>query len=169
MCMEQFVIENKSNEDIYNSFLKCIYLSVLFVVKNHEIAKDILFRSFEKVILFDYHFYNFKGLKVKLNENISISMKKFMMLNPSIQDSLFDYNIPDEIYLLNFNIYKFFNDLDNKIIIGLLFMDKNSKELSSVIGIDEQALIERFKVLIKHIKVTCFDNVKNIFYKQKVG
>ena len=158
-------------EEIFNNYLKASYLSILSKVKKTNVALNIIYKAVEKVFMMDYHLGNLLNIKEKLsryvlmNEKIYISNNKNEIENIDIKD--IDTTIPDELYVLNFNIYKIFNEIDNQIIIDILIFRKDMQDLIVLLNFDEEYIVDRYKSILKYTKTMFTEVVKPVFEKLK--
>ena len=77
----------------------------------------------------------------------------------------YNLTIPKELYLFNFDLYKLFNDIDNKIIISMIVFDYEIKDIVTLINFDEDYILEHYKNIIKQIRVVFFDKINPLFRK----
>ena len=74
-------------------------------------------------------------------------------------------NIPLILYKLNFDIYKIFNEFDNKLLIGTIIFKKDLVEMASILKTDVNIVIERYSTLLNQIKSMFYERVRNTYLK----
>lgn len=154
-------------EKIFNNFLEASYLNVLVKIKNPQESLMIIYRAFERVMMIDYHVDDLLNIKERLFRYILNQEKNYLLNNKSVIDSIeienVDSTIPEKLYLLNFNAYKIFNDVDNQILIGILIFKKDIKDLMILLNNNEKYILERYKSVLQYIHMVFNNNIKELF------
>lgn len=150
---------NNYCEKILNNYLENIYLELMSIFNSSDIVVKIIYRAFEKLFLVDFDYINFLLVKDKFVENIMSQMKKY----PISLKSEKGCNIDKRIYLFNFNLASYFNDLDNKIIVCIIAHKMELSKISELLGYEEEFIKNRFLSIIRWMKVHFINVIKPIF------
>lgn len=162
--MESNQLNSSIFESIYNNFLENSYLYILSYVKNSAVALDIIYKVVEQIFLYDYYVDSLLRLKDKLILYARKQIKDYLQENKTFTDS-YDLTIPPKLYLFNFDVFRIFNEVDNQIMISLLIFNYEIKDLVTLIHFDEDYIRQRYKMVLKQIKMLFFDKIKPIMKK----
>lgn len=164
--MESENLNTNIFENIYNNFLENSYLYILSFVKNSAVALDIIYKVVEQIFLYDYCVDNLVKIREKMVRYVRKFIKEYMASNSKMPlNEKYNLTIPKELYLFNFDLYKLFNDIDNKIIISMIVFDYEIKDIITLINFDEDYILEHYKNIIKQIRVVFFDKINPLFRK----
>ena len=117
-------------EKIINNYLESMYLSLMSIYNYSNIVINAIYKDFEKIFVVDYEYINFLTIVDKINDNINFQLKKFQVSNYNEKVSIID----ERVYLFNFNIFNYFNELDNKIILYILIYKIDISKVSLLIN-----------------------------------
>lgn len=148
-------------EKIINNYLESMYLSLMSIYNDSNIVINAIYKAFEKIFVVDYEYINFLTIVDKINDNINFQLKKFQVSNYNEKVSIID----ERVYLFNFNIFNYFNELDNKIILYILIYKIDISKVSLLINQKEEYIIERIFSIVSWMKV----HFNNVIKKQFVG
>lgn len=141
-------------EKLVNNYLESLYLQFMLIYNDNEIVIKAIYRSFEKMFIVNSDYINYLSFRHKLLDNINCQLKPYM----NIKQENNKYVIDDRIYLFNFNVHKYFNELDNKIMIYLLINGFELSKVASLLNYKQDYISERFYSIVNWMKAY-FNNV----------
>ncbi len=154
-----------SYEKIYNNFLENCYLDILMIIKDPQETFNIITKTAERVLVFDFLFDNLVNLRDKIQKYAVQQIKNYVLLHQNeikqIDMLSVDLSIPSKLHLLNFQAHKIFNDLDNQILIEVLVFKKDIKDLSLILRYDVGYILRRLHLILRQIRLMFLDSVKN--------
>ena len=151
---------NDCFEKIINNYLENSYLTILLDVKDPNLALLIIFKSVDMALTNQLCNSNANNFNERLKRYVKQMYKQTMSLYKERIESFdkdYSLNIPKILHLLNFDIYKLFNEFDNKLLIGTIILKKDLLEMSKLMKTDINIISERYTVLMNHLKKT-FNN-----------
>lgn len=154
-------MDNDCLKKIFKNYLDNLYLYVYSIVKNKEKSLEILFNAFEKVFVIDFLIDHLLDINDKINKYIKIGIKSQNNQNVYLNNVDTEIDIPNKLYLLDINTYNLFDYIDNQIIIYIFVYGKTISEISSILNISESYLFERFKTIVRFLRI----NYLNVFKK----
>lgn len=163
--MDYDILKSNLYERIYNNFLENCYLDILLLTKNPDVSFNIIMKTIEKILVFDYYIDNLVNIREKMQKytlqqiKSYISTHKFEIKNKELSEE--DYKIPEKLYLLNFQIHKLFNDLDNSILTNLIVYKKDIKVLSSLLHCSADYILIRYHLILRQIRLIYLEKIKN--------
>ncbi len=163
--MDLGIFKISGYERLYNNFLENCYLDILLIIKDPKETFNIIAKTVERVLVYDFLFENIVNLRDKIQKYAVQQIKNYVMIH---QDEIKqkdlskeDLIIPSKLYLLNFQAHKIFNDLDNQILVEVLVFKKEIKDLALILRYDCDYLLKRLHIMIKHIRRVFLDDLKN--------
>lgn len=155
----------KGYEKLYNNFLENCYLDILLIIKDPQETFKIITKTVERVLVFDYLFDNLMNLKDKIQRYAVQQIKNYVMLHYdeiSKKDlSKIDFSFPPKLYLLNFQIHKLFNELDNQILVEVIIFKKDIKDLVLILHYDADFILKRLHLILRQIRLIFLETIKN--------
>lgn len=146
-------------EEIINNNIENMYNYILVLVKDKNIAMDVIIKSLDKLFTIDFKTINILNITDKFKENLKSNLLLFTDIKQNHKDLIFN-EMPYKLYNLNFNIFKYFNDIDNLICISICLHNANVKELSNYLNLEENFIIERFSMIMNFIKVSYIETIR---------
>lgn len=162
--MDYDILKSSVYERIYNNFLENCYLDILLLTKDPDVSLNIMMKTVEKVLVFDYLINNLTNVRDKMQKytlqqiKSYISTHKFEIENKELSED--DYKIPKKLYLLNFQMHKLFNDLDNSILTNLIVYKKEIKDLSSLLHCSIDFILNRYHLILRQIRLIYLEKIK---------
>ncbi len=160
---------NDCFEKIINNYLENSYLTILLDVKDPNLALLIIFKSVDMALTNQLCNSNANNFNERLKRYAHQIYKQTIALYKEkidIYDKCYSLNIPKMLYLLNFDIYKLFNEFDNKLLIGTIILKKDLVEMSKLMKTDINIISERYTVLMNHLKKTFNENIRNVYLNE---
>lgn len=146
-------------EKIINNYLESMYLSLMSIYNDSNIVINVIYKAFEKIFVVDYEYINFLTIIDKIIANINVQLKNHSL---TIKYDKCCY-IDERVYLFNFNLFNYFNELDNKIIIYLLIYKIDISKVATLINYKEEYIIERIFSIVSWMKVHFNNVIKKLF------
>ena len=144
-------------EKILNNYIENIYMKVLLETKNQQETLIILNKVCDLIFLFDN--YDISKIHDRINKECEKFIKEYKENNKQITYSK-DYEIPEVIYLYNFNIAKLFNERDLSIFMYFLVFNESIINVCKFTGYDQEFVLQRFKAIFNYIKKMYVNNIK---------
>ncbi len=160
---------NDCFEKIINNYLENSYLTILLDVKDPNLALLIIFKSVDMALTNQLCNSNANNFNERLKRYVKQMYKQTMSLYKERIESFdkdYSLNIPKILHLLNFDIYKLFNEFDNKLLIGTIILKKDLLEMSKLMKTDINIISERYTVLMNHLKKTFNENIRNVYLNE---
>ena len=160
---------NDCFKKIINNYLENSYLTILLDVKDPNLALLIIFKSVDMALSNQLYDSNANNFNERLKRYAIQMYKQTMSLYKEKIDNYdkdYSLNIPKMLYLLNFDIYKMFNEFDNKLLIGTIILKKDLVEMSRLMKADINIISERYTILINHIKRSFNENIRNVYLNE---
>ncbi|MDY2889809.1 MAG: hypothetical protein SOU19_09655 [Candidatus Caccosoma sp.] len=154
---------------IINNYLENSYLTILLDVKDPNLALLIIFKSVDMALTNQLCNSNANNFNERLKRYVKQMYKQTMSLYKERIESFdkdYSLNIPKILHLLNFDIYKLFNEFDNKLLIGTIILKKDLLEMSKLMKTDINIISERYTVLMNHLKKTFNENIRNVYLNE---
>ena len=145
---------NNYCEKIINNYLENLYLELMSLYDDNELVMTAIYMAFEKIFLVDFNYLNFMFFKDKIIENISAVLKKN---NINYKNEKY-CDIDERLYLFNFNLASYFNEIDNRIIICIIIHKMELVKVAELLNFEEEYIKNRFLSIIRWMK-THFINV----------
>lgn len=160
---------NDCFKKIINNYLENSYLTILLDVKDPNLALLIIFKSVDMALSNQLCDSNANNFNERLKRYAIQMYKQTMSLYKEKIDNYdkdYSLDIPKMLYLLNFDIYKMFNEFDNKLLIGTIILKKDLVEMSRLMKTDINIISERYTILINHIKRSFNENIRNVYLNE---
>lgn len=160
---------NDCFKKIINNYLENSYLTILLDVKDPNIALLIIFKSVDMALSNQLCDSNANNFNERLKRYAIQMYKQTMSLYKEKIDNYdkdYSLDIPKMLYLLNFDIYKMFNEFDNKLLIGTIILKKDLVEMSRLMKTDINIISERYTILMNHIKRSFNENIRNVYLNE---
>ena len=149
---------------IYNHYLSCLYLNIYLLIKNKEEVVSILYKTIKYILFYELPL-NIDKLNLKANRYLYSLVSEYVKCNQKLIDMIdiseLDLLIPNEIYMLSANIYKYFNETDNNILSNYLINKKPIKEIMQLLNCDERYIKDRLCKIFIYAK-NYFDQLEHI-------
>ena len=155
-------------EKIINNYLENSYLTILLDVKDPRLALLIIFKGVDMALSNKLCDNNANNFNERLSRYVSQMHKQIMSIySERIKSYNEDYstNIPLMLYKLNFDIYKIFNEFDNKLLIGTIVLKKDLVEMARILKTDVNIVIERYSTLLNQLKRMFYERVRSTYLK----
>lgn len=136
-------------QKIINNYLESLYLQLINITANSEDAILVIYKIFEKMFIINNECISYLSFRHKLIKYI----KHHLKINYAFDKEEIKYVIDERLYLFNFNIFNYFNDLDNKIMIFLLIYGYELSKVAILIKNTEEFVMERFWTIINWMKI----------------
>ena len=146
-------------EKIINNYLESMYLSLMSIYNDSNIVINVIYKAFEKIFVVDYEYINFLTIVDRIIDNINFQLKNLKNINNNEKVTIID----ERVYLFNFNLFNYFNELDNKIIIYLLIYKIDISKVATLINYKEEYIIERIFSIVSWMKVHFNNVIKKLF------
>lgn len=147
--------ESAFNE-VYEAYEKFLYFLIFSIVKNQEIAKDILQDVFVKVFVESQslrYAKNFHAWIIKIAKNSALTMaKKLNRYVPLEESHLEKYVMESYTVEYNFDLPTLFSAEDNLIVIYHLVYGISFKEIATILSTTIDRVVSRYYRIIKKIK-----------------
>lgn len=153
---------NNYCEKIINNYLENMYLELMSLYNDNDLVMTSIYKAFEKIFLVDFDYLNFMFFKDKLEENIFSLIKKS---NVNIRNDK-SCKIDNRIYIFNFNLASYFNELDNNILFCIIIHKMELSKVSELIGYDEEYIKTRFLSIIRWMRVHFINVIKPKFVNE---
>lgn len=160
---------NDCFKKIINNYLENSYLTILLDVKDPNLALLIIFKSVDMALSNQLCDSNANNFNERLKRYVHQIYKQTITLHKEMIDNYdkgYSLNIPKMLYLLNFDIYKLFNEFDNKLLIGTIILKKDLVEMSKLMKTDINIISERYTILMNHIKRLFNENIRNVYLNE---
>ena len=111
---------------------------------------------------------NTNNFNERLSRYVSQMHKQIMSIySEKVKSYNEDYstNIPLMLYKLNFDIYKIFNEFDNKLLIGTIILKKDLVEMARILKTDVNIVIERYSTLLNQLKRMFYERIRSTYLK----
>lgn len=148
-------MENEIYEKIYNNFLSCLYFNLLSLVKEKEVVLNIISKTIQWVVMLKLPI-DVEKFNRKLKRYLYDLVDNYIRHNENKINSIFisenDLIVPNEIYYLSANLYKYFNEVDNNIICNYIVFKKSIKDITQLIKFDERYIKNRINKIIIYVK-----------------
>ena len=165
--MQNDLLKTNCYEKIINNYIELCYLNVLSLTKNPEITFEIIVKSVERVLVFDSQIDNLMNIKEKMQKYALQQIKNYVSVHyeeiNKTDLSLIDCSIPEKLYLFNFDAHKIFNDVDIKILIGLVILKYDVKDLSLLIRFSPEYIMNRYRLILRHIRSVYLNIIRENF------
>lgn len=150
------MLDQSYYQKIYNAFLERLYFYILLNTSNTKNAIEIMFNVFEKIFVYSN---NLNNINEKIIKECDKQIKSFLLnINNNQTNKIIDYEVPLSIYKLNFNIYKFFNEIDNFIFVNMIVYNTSIDKISMLVKMDQIEVLTRFKRICLFIKKMIIEN-----------
>ena len=135
-------------ERIINNYLEVVYLNFMALHNDSDVIINAVYKAMEKAFITTLKNNNYLTFRHKLLENIN------ELLKPHNKNNITNnYSIDERIYLFNFNISKYFNELDNMIIIYILINGYEVNKVALLLNNNEEYILERFYSIVNWMRV----------------
>lgn len=155
-------------EKIINNYLENSYLTILLDVKDPRLALLIIFKGVDMALSNKLCDNNTNNFNERLSRYVSQIHKQIMSIySEKVKSYNEDYstNIPLMLYKLNFDIYKIFNEFDNKLLIGTIILKKDLVEMARILKTDVNIVIERYSTLLNQLKRMFYERIRSTYLK----
>ena len=155
-------------EKIINNYLENSYLTILLDVKDPRLALLIIFKGVDMALSNKLCDNNTNNFNERLSRYVSQMHKQIMSIySEKVKSYNEDYstNIPLMLYKLNFDIYKIFNEFDNKLLIGTIILKKDLVEIARILKTDVNIVIERYSTLLNQLKRMFYERIRSTYLK----
>ncbi len=155
-------------EKIINNYLENSYLTILLDVKDPRLALLIIFKGVDMALSNKLCDNNTNNFNERLSRYVSQMHKQIMSIySEKVKSYNEDYstNIPLMLYKLNFDIYKIFNEFDNKLLIGTIILKKDLVEMARILKTDVNIVIERYSTLLNQLKRMFYERIRSTYLK----
>ena len=155
-------------EKIINNYLENSYLTILLDVKDPRLDLLIIFKGVDMALSNKLCDNNTNNFNERLSRYVSQMHKQIMSIySEKVKSYNEDYstNIPLMLYKLNFDIYKIFNEFDNKLLIGTIILKKDLVEMARILKTDVNIVIERYSTLLNQLKRMFYERIRSTYLK----
>ena len=155
-------------EKIINNYLENSYLTILLDVKDPRLALLIIFKGVDMALSNKLCDNNTNNFNERLSRYVSQMHKQIMSIySEKVKSYNEDYstNIPLMLYKLNFDIYKIFNEFDNKLLIGTIILKKDLVEMARILKTDVNIVIEIYSKLLNQLKRMFYERIRSTYLK----
>lgn len=155
-------------EKIINNYLENSYLTILLDVKDPRLALLIIFKGVDMALSNKLCDNNTNNFNERLSRYVSQMHKQIMSIySEKVKSYNEDYstNIPLMLYKLNFDIFKIFNEFDNKLLIGTIILKKDLVEMARILKTDVNIVIERYSTLLNQLKRMFYERIRSTYLK----